>query len=202
MKRLVYVLSAAVLLTAGIFACSKEQNVQQKLSSTEEMEVKRGNSPVLTESGFLELQLPNGLRTLDLIKTKGLDQIVVEEIISTQDKKGNNIDGIARLHLSPSAGKVTRIEVSENIATAKGLDTRSIFDIEIGDDLVGAAGDLGNCINACNQSEIDQLNQGCGEEISPQDCVDKIETNARKCRRACYIQAGLDIIKIGIPFFF
>lgn len=111
---------------------------------------------------------------------------------SAKNKKGNLIEGEVRFYVNPSQGRITKIELSENLRREAGLNSGHLrkvvrqpdFDL---DDLIELANDHGACMKGCQDQWLETLNDNClGLVDHGLDCLDVANENKTQCRRDCW----------------
>lgn len=189
MKKVIYLLSAAAVLTVGIISCSKEQAIQN--ANVTELENKNGRPDGAGQSSerMMELALSTELRNLALEKTPELGTLIHDQPISTVDANGNVVEGVIRISLNAASGRISRIEISENVAKPKGVGRNALINADFGDDVIENAAAAEGCLRACN-SDYDDDFSGCSGDPS---CERDVKQDRGKCKRKCWNEFGLSV---------
>jgi hypothetical protein len=196
MKRVIYVLSAAALLTVGIIACSKEQAIQN--TSVAKLENKNGRPDGAGQEGkMMELALPTEIRNMNLEKSPDLGIITAEHPVSAVDANGNIAEGVIKITMNPASGKVSRIEITESVAKLKGIKRGDLINVGIGDDVIEQISAKGGCLGKC-ENDFSKAYKDCGADDG---CRTNAEAAFRSCKTTCWLKFGLGLGALLVGLF-
>ena len=137
----------AAILTAGLYACSNDNETTTTNPSTEKTTAAKESYE------FIRVPLPDYLQSTDIEAQE------VEADIELTDNKGNVFRGAMRYTIDETGEKLNRMEFSTNLIE-RGLITKDVFvtNPDITYSIFGSSTPHGDCIKFCSDNFITKDN--------------------------------------------